>query len=63
MNYERIIIVTEKTNYKKMYLHLFNKITDSLEAIGKCNYGQAADILRAAQIKTEEIYMNSENEN
>ena len=35
--------------YKKMYLSLFNSITDSLNALESLNFGQAADILRQAQ--------------
>lgn len=34
-------------DYKKMYLSLFNSITDSLNALESLNFGQAADILRA----------------
>ncbi len=30
--------------YKKMYLSLFNSITDSLNALESLNFGQAADI-------------------
>ena len=35
--------------YKKMYLSLFNSITDSLNALESLNFGQAADILRQAR--------------
>ena len=34
-------------DYKKMYLELFNSITDAIE------------ILKEAQTKTEELYINS----
>ena len=42
-------------DYKKMYLHLFNAVTDALET-GDCG-GEAAAILRAAQAQCEEIYI------
>ena len=45
---------------QKMYLHLFNKVTDALAAIEKCNYGEAADLLRSAQAETEELYLSNE---
>ena len=39
-------------NYKEMYYRLFNKITDAIE------------ILKQAQIETEEMFINAdENEN
>lgn len=49
-------------NYKKMYFGLFNGISRALEAIEKHNYGQAADILKQAQIEGEEIYLSDEEE-
>lgn len=49
-------------DYEKMYLHLFNRITDAIEAIEKCNYGEAADILRSAQRKAEDIYLDDKDE-
>ena len=44
-------------DYKKMYLSLFNSITDSLYALESLNFGQAADILRQAQSDCEELYV------
>ena len=35
--------------YKKMYLLLFNAITDALEQMEQQNYGTAKDLLIAAQ--------------
>ena len=46
---------------QKMYLHLFNKVTDALTAMEKCNYGEAADLLRDAQAEAEEIYLDGES--
>ena len=49
------------TDYQKMYLILFNAITDALEQMEKQNLGSAKDLLTTAQQKTEEIYMESAN--
>lgn len=35
--------------YKKMYLKLFNAVTDALEAMERRNYGQAEDLLKRGQ--------------
>ena len=40
-------------DYDKMYSLLFNAITDALEKIEKQNFGDAKDILIAAQQKTD----------
>lgn len=48
-------------NYEKMYLHLFNRITDAIRAMEKHNYSEAADILRSAQRKSESIYVDGED--
>ena len=45
--------------YKKMYLILFNAITDALEAIKAQNFGTAADILVRAQHDAEEYYLSA----
>ena len=47
-------------NYKKMYLCLFNKITDALTELGKCNYGKAIEILQSGQTETEKMYIDRE---
>lgn len=49
-------------DYEKIYFLLFNKITDALAELGECNYGEAADILKAAQTEAEKIYIDGENE-
>ena len=57
-----IIICVQRrfTMYKKMYLTLFNAITDALEHIDADS--PAAKILIAAQQKTEEIYISQEDD-
>lgn len=57
-----IIIYVQRsfTMYKKMYLTLFNAITDALEHIDVDS--PAAIILIAAQQKTEEIYISQEDD-
>ena len=47
-------------DYKKLYFHLFNTVTDAIAAIEQQNYGQAAALLIAAQQETEEMYMDEE---
>ena len=44
-------------DYKKMYLTLFNAITDGLEALTKGDILAAEQLLMAAQQQTEEMYM------
>ena len=46
--------------YKKLYHLLFNAITDALEKIEGQNYGDAKDLLIAAQQKAEDIYITAE---
>ena len=47
-------------DYMKMYLRLFNAITDALEAMGCDNYGIAQEILKKAQAEAEELYLSAE---
>ena len=49
-------------DYKAMYLLLFNAITDALEKIEEQNYGEARELLIAAQQKAEDIYIDSDDE-
>ncbi|MDO4379399.1 MAG: hypothetical protein Q4D20_00840 [Clostridia bacterium] len=44
-------------DYKKMYLLLFNSVTDALESLNKGNNENAKEILKSAQKKTEEMYI------
>ena len=48
--------------YRKMYYTLFNAITDALEAMEQQNYGQARRLLIAAQQQSEEIFMDSDED-
>ena len=43
-------------DYKKMYLHLFNAVTDSLAIM--CRDSCAAELLRTAQRECEEMYVS-----
>ena len=45
------------SSYQKMYLELFNAITDALQQISQHNYGLAERILIKAQQEAEEQYM------
>ena len=49
------------TDYQKMYTTLFNAVTDALEQMESQNYGNAKDMLIAAQQKAEEIYITAED--
>ncbi len=43
--------------YEKMYYHLFNAITDALNALEQRDYGHAEDLLKTAQQEVEEMYL------
>ena len=45
--------------YQTLYFHLFNQITDALQAIDAQNYGTAKDILIRAQQDAEEQYLSA----
>ena len=57
---KEIYIAKECLLYKKMYCHLFNAVTDAINVDNKCI---SDSILKNAQIKTEDIFMNSELKN
>ena len=42
------------TDYKAMYLLLFNAVTDALEKMDRQNYGEASALLIAAQRQEQE---------
>ena len=44
----------ENELYKKMYLHLFNAVTD---AINEPNHIKRIEMMKQAQIDTEEMYI------
>lgn len=48
-------------DYKTMYLHLFNQITDAISALNALNFGQTQEILKRAQIEAEEQYVSEED--
>ena len=50
------------TDYKAMYLLLFNAATDALEKMDRQNYGEPSALLIAAPQKAEELYMDSDGE-
>ena len=49
-------------DYKTMYLHLFNHVTDAVAALETLNFGQAKDILMDAQKEAELLYINDDSE-
>ena len=44
-------------DYEKMYHLLFNAVTDSLRQMETMNFGTAAEILKQAQMRCEEMYI------
>lgn len=52
---------TEKT-YKKMYLHLFNAMTDALRALEENDPARVVQILVAAQQWGEDAYLEIPDE-
>ena len=47
-------------NYQKMYLLLFNAITDSIESMEKLDFGNAKELLIQAQQRAEELFIQGE---
>lgn len=47
-------------DYKALYLRLFGAITQGLAAIEEKNYGEAWNILAAAQEEAEEAWIQEE---
>lgn len=47
-------------DYRKMYAILFNAITDAIEALEQENLSAATVILKGAQLKTEQVYLNAD---
>lgn len=47
-------------SYQEMYFHLFNALTDVLEALEANDLPTAMDIIREAQCETEEMYLNED---
>ena len=50
----------ENPRMVKMYITLFNAVTDAILKIDKMDFGSAKEILMTAQRKTEDIYINEE---
>lgn len=47
-------------NYEQLYIKLFSAAADAVEAIEAMNFGQARDILIAAQQNAEEAHLAEE---
>ena len=50
----------ENSTYKKMYLILFNAVTDAIQNIDQKNYGKATEILVKGQQDAEDIFIETE---
>ena len=51
--------VADMTDYQKMYYLLFNAITDALRLVEQGNPAAAVALLRRAQNRAEEIYIDA----
>ena len=49
-------------DYEKSYFFLFNAITSALEALAGGRAEKASEILKSAQLQTEEWYISGEGE-
>lgn len=49
-------------DYKKIYLRLFNSITDAIEQMNSQNYGTDANLLKQAQREAEEQHLSEKDE-
>ena len=47
-------------DYEKLYFYLFNRITDALGGLDAGRVDTARTVLAAAQIRTEETYIDEE---
>lgn len=46
--------------YKKMYLFLFNKVSDAIGTLDAGEVGQARELLVSAQRQAEEMYLSDQ---
>ena len=47
-------------DYEKLYYSMFNAVSEALEQLIKQNYGNGITLLKEAQWKCEEAYIESE---
>ncbi len=47
------------TDYKRLYTHLFNALTDAVGAVEQQDFGTAKAVIVRAQQETEEMYLGS----
>ena len=47
-------------DYEKLYYSMFNAVSEALEQLIKQNYGNGITLLKEAQWKCEEVYIESE---
>lgn len=53
---------TAMAPYQKMYVTLFNAVSNALEDLDKLNISAAKERLKQAQLHTEELYVSQETE-
>ena len=47
-----------KTDYSRLYLHLFNRCSDVIESLELKDHQKALRLLKTAQRECEEMYIN-----
>lgn len=47
-------------DYKKMYFHLFNSLTDILTALNQDDSDTAIELIKKAQCEAEDMYLTYE---
>ena len=57
-NYSKNMAVIILSDYKEMYIELFNSITNAIDALEENKFADAKEILVAAQQQTEEMYIS-----
>ncbi len=48
-----------QTEFREMYLHLFNAVSDALELLAQGRAAEADALLKRAQCECEELYIES----
>lgn len=51
------------TVYKDMYVRLFGRVEDAIELMEKGQLTAAAELLKSAQLETEDMYVSSSEKN
>ena len=50
----------QKIDHRKLYTVMFHAVTDAIEHMEHMDFGQALKVLKEAQIRTEELYITTD---